>query len=245
MEMNKFSELKELKVQLQKSNIKDKWNIIRKAYELVLPEISSVSEKRRKGKISPYFLDFCNEFTPIEDDSWMTIRCLGTPLYPQFPVQNYFLDFGNPFYKIGLEIDGKEYHQDVHKDTKRDENLNSFGWRTFRITGSESKRTRKHPYELFEEKKDNKEENEKQIEDWVLNTGEGIITAIHEIYFSTCPKNYFGDHHGFPSYQEMLDLYMKSLNQHRIINFELLDSTNPQDQSRLKDLFGCEQNEFE
>jgi very-short-patch-repair endonuclease len=241
-------ELDKLKVQLRESDFKGKCDIIRKAYKLVMPDILSVSEKRRGGKISPYFLDFCNEFTPIENNSWMTIRCLGVPLYPQLPVRNYFLDFGNPFYKIGLEIDGKEFHKDTLKDTMRDEELDSMGWRIFRITGSESNRDYIHPSDLLDEAKDECEDNgdyKKRVEDWIFNTGDGVITSIHNIYFSPNPTSYFGNHPCFPSHEEMLHLYTSSLDKHRLVDFELLESSNQQDQPRLKKLFGIEPDENE
>ena len=52
----------------------------------------------------------------------------GIVLYPQYPVGNCIVDFGNPVLKIGLGLDGAEYHDSV-KDYKRDLGLKrEYGW---------------------------------------------------------------------------------------------------------------------
>lgn len=60
----------------------------------------------------------------------------GLPLYPQFPLFNYFIDFANPYLRIGVELDGKQHDQNV--DQERDDRLAEYGWSIFRIAGLEA-----------------------------------------------------------------------------------------------------------
>jgi hypothetical protein len=90
----------------------------------------------------PYAIaDWVPMFTPIEDDAWCEIRSAGLPMWPQFPVGKFFVDFGNPVAKVALECDGKEFHSAV-KDAERDKVLRSMGWRVIRVTGSRCYKTR-------------------------------------------------------------------------------------------------------
>ena len=58
--------------------------------------------------------------TPIEEAAWMTMESKGRmPLYPQYPVGRFIVDFANPVKKIGIELDGREWHNE-EKDTSRD-----------------------------------------------------------------------------------------------------------------------------
>lgn len=84
----------------------------------------------------PYkYFDWENHFSPIESLVWGDIRFLGLPFYPEFPVDKYFIDFADPIEKIGIEVDGKEFHQDYEKDLIRQKYLESLGWKIFRIEG--------------------------------------------------------------------------------------------------------------
>ena len=83
----------------------------------------------------PYEIcDWHNVFTPIESNVWAAIRDRGLPMWPQFPVGRYSLDFGNPVLRIAIECDGKEYH-DAINDAERDFQLRRLGWRTIRVPG--------------------------------------------------------------------------------------------------------------
>lgn len=112
-----------------------RWSILRQAYALQLPLILAAREKSDKNRVSPNFLDW--DFTPIEFNAWRDIRWLCLPLFPQFPVGNCFIDFADPYLKIGVELDGRDYHS-VEKDEPRDAKLWEQGWRIFRIPGRES-----------------------------------------------------------------------------------------------------------
>lgn len=90
----------------------------------------------------PYAIaDWLKIFTPIEDDAWCEIRSYGLPMWPQFPVDKFFVDFGNPVKKVALECDGRDFH-DAKKDAERDAVLLSHGWRVLRVTGSQCYGTR-------------------------------------------------------------------------------------------------------
>lgn len=90
----------------------------------------------------PYqYGDWIHLFTPIESNVWHDIRANGLPFYPQFPVGPYFLDFADPVKKVGIEVDGKEYHSTVAQllhDKKREKELNKLGWTIFRLKGRQT-----------------------------------------------------------------------------------------------------------
>lgn len=104
----------------------ERWKLIREIYEAVGPSIVS-GETRGK-----YLVDW--EFTPIEYDMWCSIRLLGLPMWPQYPVGRYFVDFGDPIRKIAFECDGRQWHQ-ADKDAKRDAELLELGWTVYRFPG--------------------------------------------------------------------------------------------------------------
>lgn len=76
-------------------------------------------------------------FSPIERIVWQILRSERIVMYPQFPVANYFVDFGNPQVRVAIECDGKEFHLDKRRDAARDADLARRGWQTFRFTGEE------------------------------------------------------------------------------------------------------------
>ena len=107
---------------------------IRKQYKIFLPEIIISN-----GRISPYSIhNWASTFTPIENNMWGFIRFLGLKMYPQFPISKYFIDFADPIKKIGIEVDGKEYHKDLLKDEVRQNELENLGWIIYRFSGRET-----------------------------------------------------------------------------------------------------------
>jgi hypothetical protein len=91
---------------------RERWEILREAYALMLPVIL-------KQRVSPYFLDWAYNRTPIEDLAWTDIRTIGLPLYPQVPALHYFLDFADPVKKLAVELDGAAFHEHS-RDMARD-----------------------------------------------------------------------------------------------------------------------------
>lgn len=85
----------------------------------------------------PYIIaDWDPILTKIERVMWDEIRSEGLPFWPQFPVGKFMVDFADPMKKIAIECDGAEFH-DPDKDARRDVELLSAGWKTFRIQGRE------------------------------------------------------------------------------------------------------------
>lgn len=84
----------------------------------------------------PYTLPFDNFFTPIEYEAWCFIRIGGLPFFPEYPALNFFIDFADPYRKIGIECDGKDWHN-PEKDFIRDAKLIALGWKIFRLSGEQ------------------------------------------------------------------------------------------------------------
>lgn len=161
-----------------------KFLAIRKAYAEALPRWIAQYEATGEMRQDPYFMDW--DFSPIERHVWSDIRTLGLPFYPQIPVLNYFLDFGCPFLKIGIECDGKAWH-DYELDKARDARLAKQGWMIFRIEGHECNRV-VEPWEECEE-----EPNHELIYQYFMTTSEGVMSAIKRRYFDDRQ----GDEHSF------------------------------------------------
>lgn len=85
-------------------------------------------------------VDLRKLFTPIEDSVWDDMIYFGLRMYPQYPALKYVLDFADPFYKIAIECDGKEWHQDKAKDRKRHLELEKAGWTVYHIPGADTLR---------------------------------------------------------------------------------------------------------
>jgi len=165
-----------------------------------LNKFDEIREAHRKYQDSgdPYFMDW--NFTPIEYSAWQDIRGSGLPMLPQVPVLKYFIDFGDPVKKIGIECDGKEWHDPI-KDKKRDKQLLEIGWKIFRIPGHVCRRVLTDPWELDRDDPD----INKKIHAWFTTTSTGIVYAIKQAYYldelSKWANNYYD------SYHAALDLY--------------------------------------
>lgn len=172
---------------------KERFNRIQRVYEHALPEWIEEYEKTGAMHHDPYLDDLLTEFTPIEAAVWSDIRCAGIPFYPQIPVLNYFIDFGCPFLRIGIECDGKEWH-DAARDAKRDTRLAEVGWTIYRIEGHECKRIIDEPWrELYEEE----EYDHEKVRDWFMKTSEGIIYSIKQAHFEVELSEFAKQHYGF------------------------------------------------
>lgn len=140
--------------------------------------------------IDPYVIgfDFLNLFSHIEMMTWQALRCYGhAPFYPQYPVGKYFLDFGNPIVKVGIECDGKQYHTDKEKDLNRDRNLNELGWTIYRISGSDCNRI----INLYEYPDDeNPYDVANNRNEYYYKTIEGLIECLAVRYFN---QSFFGE----------------------------------------------------
>lgn len=108
---------------------------IREFYREMLPLIES--SPKNDWAADPYAWSELIDMTPIEAWLWTDIRQADVILYPQFPVDRFFVDFANPRAKVAIECDGRAYHLDKAKDAARDAVLESLGWSVYRITGSD------------------------------------------------------------------------------------------------------------
>lgn len=170
----------------------DKWGHIRQVWQ---EHMSTVMAAPADRWVSPYFVDW--DFSPAESAAWGALRSSSNvaPLYPQVPVFNWFVDFGNPRRRVGLEVDGKQWH-DPHRDRERDLQLWGQDWRIFRVPASEFlsnsasdlwRRYQDRCEWLLADGRDPEEENDSEIrelaEAYMMNTGVGVVDAIASQYF--------------------------------------------------------------
>ncbi len=162
-------------------NLSERFSMIRRAYEKEMPEIERMWKAGEGDRIDPYFVDWLKLFTPIEFSVWQDIRGAYLPLFPQLPVLNYFVDFGNHFVKVAIECDGKQWHN-PEKDGKRDRELAAEGWIIYRVPGSVCNRVLPAPWEL-----DRRELSEKnfayKVDRWFTTTASGVMYAIKQQHF--------------------------------------------------------------
>lgn len=150
---------------------------IRRVYGNVLPKWMAEYQETGNMHHDPYFFDLAMVFTPIEAAVWSEIRYAGIPFYPQIPALNYFIDFGCPFLKIGIECDGKAWH-DYELDKARDARLAAEGWTIFRIEGRQCLHTTDDPWDDRLRSMD-----AMQIHKWFASAA-GVIYAIKQRYFA-------------------------------------------------------------
>lgn len=173
-----------------KNNVKYPFVDIANHYKYLTPMIEQASYKYPRRWVDPYCggIDWGKVFSPIEEVTWMSIRSYGqVPLYPQYPVLKYYIDFANPVKKIGIECDGKQWHENrTEKDLQRDIELAKEGWTIFRISGSDCVRVIDEYYDRYDI---GKEEAEDVLRKY-YSTIDGLIKAIG-IYFFGCSDHYF------------------------------------------------------
>jgi very-short-patch-repair endonuclease len=188
-----------------------RWGIIRKIYERMTPEIIERGKKGILAHLDPYVVDWCKFMTPIEFDAWCSIRGKGLGLFAQYPVLSYFIDFANPYLKIGVELDGKDWH-DAEKDRARDTRLLEQGWKIYRIKGSECYTQRKQLDDIIEEARENYEpEDSNDIAAYFNETSDGVFEALSIVYFNP--------HYDF--YQRYYEYAVESLRRHSGVTFSI------------------------
>lgn len=153
---------------------------IKRVYENALPEWMDDYEATGRMAHDPYLMDW--KFTPIEHNVWCDIRHFGLPFYPQLPALNYFLDFGNPFLKIGIECDGKAWH-DKEADKRRDARLAAAGWMIYRLEGHECCRE----VDIEREFQDDEPPSIEELVRHYGSTSAGILKAIRARHFRDDP----------------------------------------------------------
>lgn len=177
----------------------------------ILREFYRTNEQRIFSRPDKFFMsypvDWMSLFTPIERLAWNSIRCKrGVVLYPQYPVLKYFVDFGNPVKRVALELDGKHFHN-TDRDRIRDRELRAAGWKVYRVTGKDMYRNDFMDY--YDCSRGCLDDNETytEIENWIMNTGDGVIEAIAVVHFRD------GEAH---ENEYMFDLCQDSLKAHQL-----------------------------
>lgn len=207
------------------SEITDKWGFFRQLYMENIPFILEASRKDKKRWSNIYLLDWRKHLSPIEQIAWDSIRVTSEiVLYPQFPLFNFFIDFANPLLRIGLELDGKNYHS-TEKDIKKDLHLKRFGWKIFRATGSEANVKYLNNSELDEREIIGNEKKD-AIEHWIMNTCDGLIQSIKYWYFLNPEEREkrYSFYLNPNETEEIIDFHWlakASLEKHRLIEFKL------------------------
>lgn len=167
------------------------YKLIREHYELKRERILHTYNKCQHRWTSPYsnMINWPEHFSPIELDFWLSVRSFGgCPLYPQYPVGNYFSDFGHPGPKIAVECDGKQWHQDKEKDDCRDEDFMRMGWTTFRITGADIFKNHDQYPEIISACIDGLEGAYNKLIDYYMTTSEGLLRSLSFLYFGFQPR---------------------------------------------------------
>ena len=198
----------------------DRWDAIRDAYKAEMPLIMESRARSLRAQSDPYIFDWIMQFTPIERNAWNDIRTRGLPFYPQVPVGRRFVDFGDPYFKIAVELDGKEWHE-ARRDTERDNELWALGWRTFRIPGRESFANGYEPFDPDEMLARKHCERTEEFNRWLTKTSEGLFFCLHAVYYDE-GQMLRRKHHDI-----LWDIY-HTLESHRLINFpiELSEGAN-------------------
>jgi len=193
----------------------DRRLVIRRHYHDALPEIMSLAKTNLSMWYSKYPFDW--RFNKNEKSLWGSIVRRPMAMYPEFPVLNYFVDFGNPFLRIAIEADSKTFH-DKRRDSERDRNLLQEGWKTFRVSYTEN-------FEPFIELGEiaemilnqDGEVAAEEMEKWMLNTSDGVVDAILFFYFMSAEERA----KRMEKYPAHLSLAERTLELHRYVDFEL------------------------
>jgi very-short-patch-repair endonuclease len=142
--------------------------------------------KQWRPRSDPYQYGGAEYMTPIESNVWHDIRANGLPMYPQFPVDGYFLDFADPVNKIAIEVDGKEFHsskEHKEKDREREKNLMLRGWRVYRLQGRQTYKDRDFFVELCDRMGCSDDWGsicEEHFEEYKTDCSEGILLGIYD-----------------------------------------------------------------
>ena len=164
-----------------------------KEYFKTLSKIRKSYNERWNGKEYQYpykFEHWFENMTPIEHNVWNSIRFLGLPFYGQFPAGKYYLDFADPFKKIGIEVDGKIHNtpESLKRDKRRQEELEKEGWKIIRIPGWKTYRCIEDYY-LSEEDIQQYQESEEEIPEGNLkpefwtDCAEGMLIKLKQRYY--------------------------------------------------------------
>jgi very-short-patch-repair endonuclease len=190
--------------------------IIRRYYTDALLDIMNLAKKDLGVRYCKYPFDW--RFNKNEESLWGSIvRNPQMVMYPEFPVLDRFVDFGNPFLRTAIEADSKAFH-DKEIDTERDRQLLDECWKTFRVSYEENMRTFRESGDISEMILDGHEiEALEELKNWMLNTSDGVVDAICFFYFML-PEERAQRMEKYPDY---LPLAEETFKKHRYVDFEL------------------------
>lgn len=193
--------------------------VLRQYYMDAMPEIIDLAKKSLNVWADIYPFDW--KFNKNERSLWNSIRMKPMVMYPEFPVFNRFVDFGNPYLRIALEADGRTFH-DRDKDTERDITLLRAGWKTFRVSYEENVHVFDELSEIVAMLTSGHEgDADDALENWMLNTSDGVVDAISYFYFMN-PDKQNSRRKCLPRYH---DLAEETLKTHRLVKFSLPEIT--------------------
>lgn len=104
------------------------------------PRAAALALSRDDWGMDPYEWEEAGiVLSPIEAALWHDIRAESLVLYPQYPVGRFFVDFGNPAWRVAIECDGARWHTDRERDQQRQAQIEALGWTVHRVGGSTCK----------------------------------------------------------------------------------------------------------
>lgn len=89
-------------------------------FEKLKQELKERNKQRKQSPLEEWVLRF-----------FSLAKIFGYEL--EYQVDYYFIDIAFPELKFGVELDGKEFHQNKERDESRDEYLKNKGWEIMRI----------------------------------------------------------------------------------------------------------------
>lgn len=99
-------------------------------YEKLTKDTEKQNKPNKWKNLPAYITDWNAYFNEIEKKLWGDIRSIGIFLYPKYPIDKYFIAFGNPFIKIGINI---EYNNQKFDDNLKIAKLKELGWTIYTI----------------------------------------------------------------------------------------------------------------
>jgi hypothetical protein len=173
-----------------------------------------IIESAKKGgiNIDIYSFDWEPDWTksPPENDVWELIRSYNMTMYPQYPVVGCYLDFGDPYRKIGIEVDGAAFH-DKDKDIVRDRRLKDNGWTIYRIPARKTFNNQFRPDEDFFYK--STWDQELILEKWLSRADAAVAAVMAKYYRPDLDLNAWYGYNGETSIrQELMRVLRNSCN---------------------------------
>lgn len=156
-------------------NMRDRFRAIRKFYSQCDIELETDPN---------IIIDFFKHgigFSHLEVIAWdIIVASRFLVFYPQYPINNYFVDFCNPDKKIIIELDGANWHDPI-KDKKRDDKLREMGYTIFRIPGYiAATELSLNEYVQF----DLSENEDHDCTRWMTETINGFLESVEVFYFN-------------------------------------------------------------